>query len=163
MQQNREIKFRAWDKFDGMLYTNKNLIIIPSAFNPLDFSYDHYGRITFYETKCKKWEKHITGHSGILMQYTGLKDKNGKEIYEGDIVNEEFWDGGDGINEPSNRDEFVGEVIWDKTGCSFGLKTEGCSENEIEVGLIQDGQFVKLEIIGNIMENPELLEEKNAT
>jgi len=69
-----------------------------------------------------------------LMQYTGLKDKNGKEIYEGDIVkgtggefNEEVWEAG--WNE--DRD-FIG----------WSITPQNC----------EDG----LEIIGNIYENPEL-------
>ncbi len=65
----REIKFRAWDKSD------KNM------FKP-DFV-DSNGVVYFdsgYESPCE------FGDQPILMQYTGLKDKNGKEIYEGDIV-----------------------------------------------------------------------------
>ncbi len=57
----------------------KNLLIIPSAFNPLDFSYNHYGRITFYKDKKGYIQSNITGHGGILMQYTGLHDCKKKQ------------------------------------------------------------------------------------
>ncbi len=156
----REIKFRAWDKFDKMLYSTKDLIIIPSAFNPLDFSYDHYGRISFYKNKDKTWHKSITGHSGILMQYTGLKDKNGKEIYGGDIVKcsisktqrykgvieyakgyffiQTFWY----CFKPMGR--------WDLQKAPLSGKTNN------KINIQEDIE----KIIGNIYENPELLKEE---
>ena len=69
------------------------------------------------------------------MQYTGLKDKNGKEIYEGDIL-------------LTNNQTYNYEVKFED--CSFGVQTKHYGF----INLIGCGE---LEIIGNIYENPELL------
>lgn len=106
----REIKFRAWD--EG----------IKRMFGPWDIS--HFP--ARFKMKC-------------LEQFTGLQDKNGKEIYEGDIVELSAQWGG-----------FQGLVIFEY-GC-FGVK-DGNS-----VYTFQDIDSESLEIIGNIHENPELLE-----
>jgi len=144
----REIKFRAWDKKDKVMYYG-----VEKGIDFDDQSHYEFKNFLGYQKKedYHEWE---------IMQYTGLKDKNGVEIYERDIVVEEFWNGGDGISEPNERDEFEGVIIWDKETCCFGLKTKGCKEDEIECNLVKEGQFVTLEIIGNTMENKELLEGK---
>lgn len=67
----------------------------------------------------------------VLMQFTGLKDKNGKEIYEGDVLK---WGG------------YKGEVSWRVSGF------EQCMLNSSGWHLIHD----EVEIIGNICENPNL-------
>lgn len=88
-----------------------------------------------------------------LMQSTGLKDKNGKLIYEGDIV--QFY-----------NDEFLQtmKIIWDNDELDFkaiGLKKNvECYEKDfLYLGYIKKED--SLEVIGNIYENPELLEVRN--
>lgn len=94
-----------------------------------------------------------------IEQYTGLKDKNGKEIYEGDIVKYSL-----------NR-EYIGQIVFDFVGDSGGYYVEkhygwGIHRDDYNESL---GDFADddmrcglVEVIGNIHENPELLESKNA-
>lgn len=74
----------------------------------------------------------------ILMQYTGLKDRDGKEIYEGDILKGE------------------GEVVWFELSASFRVNPS--RENNDICFTNSFANIDDCEIIGNVYENPELLE-----
>jgi uncharacterized phage protein (TIGR01671 family) len=99
------------------------------------------------------------------MQYTGLKDKNGVEIYEGDIVSAKLWGG---YVERVNWDgppDVIGEVFWDYV--EFRLRAKG--ERDFRYSDFDDFFEGKLwealsnmsrshsEVIGNIYENGNLL------
>ena len=84
------------------------------------------------------------------MQYTGLKDKNGKEIYEGDVVLYQ-------LDAPWNEDEIL-ELRASVKYEGAGFVTDGITQNSYDAPLDQVGD---LEVIGNIYENPELLENMN--
>lgn len=83
-----------------------------------------------------------------LMQSTGLKDKNGKEIFEGDILGIETDEGILNVN-----------IFWDDKHALFMFESEIHNEKELLAELVEDNTY-PFEIIGNIYENPELLEEK---
>ena len=115
---NREIKFRMWSDYDKkMIHWNellgKNLANI--------FTIPSYN----------KW----------LMQYTGLHDKNGKEIYEGDI-----------IRIKNSLIEIEGEVIFDTIDLSFEVYDK---ENDCKEMLLYVNE--EFEVIGNVFEKGILL------
>ena len=117
----REIKFRAWDGqqmhydvvvVDGIGYKRGSIGMI----------YAHGAR------------------AGIPMQYTGLKDRNDKEIYEGDIAK-------------SGKRLFVAR--WNNDIASFVWEP---LDGESSYPCFNVGTVKNMEIVGNVFENPELLE-----
>ena len=115
----REIKFRAWDKTEKVML---HWDFIEDDMLPTVLSYGDF----------------------IPMQYTGLHDKNGKEIYEGDVVLYS--------SEWGNC-----EVVWKYGG--FGLEVNGVggfTDGFHSFSTVSAGQK-DCEVIGNIYENPELL------
>ena len=83
-----------------------------------------------------------------LMQSTGLHDKNGKEIFEGDIL--AF----------KTDDEVINlNIFWDEEHALFMFESKKYNEQELLAELVEDNTY-PFEIIGNIYENRELLEDK---
>lgn len=122
----REIKFRIWD------VENKKMLKVKE----LDFEATFYGgRIAIRPKKCNDY---FDTEDVILMQYTGLKDKNGKEIYEGDII--EYCD-----------DTYKVEFKEDRGGYFPFAQGDGCGCCECEVVTFSNN----CEILGNIYDNPE--------
>jgi uncharacterized phage protein (TIGR01671 family) len=118
----RTIKFRAWnDPTSEMLYSD-------------DFTFSEF----FHEIYP------LNKNSG-LMQFTGLLDKNGKEIYEGDILHSETWGRNSRCLNPYHVVEWR-DVGWVASGYN------GTMNVHPELTVKQD-----FEVIGNTYENPELL------
>ena len=136
----RELKFRAWSK------TSKeyNYKVLVGNNNPKDKNYTCNSILS-----DGKW-LHFDEFCGDIEQYTGLKDKNGTEIYEGDICS--F----------SNKNgKYVGVVEWLDYLASFGLRAvEGTSLYTFSELDAMEVDLRILEVIGNVRQNPELLEEK---
>jgi uncharacterized phage protein (TIGR01671 family) len=90
-------------------------------------------------------------NDGQLIQYTGLKDRNGKEIFEGDIIEVGLWL--PYKNTQLLASTYLDKVVFDEEWLAFRLSGEG-SYLDFKDLLREDAE---LKVIGNIYENPELL------
>lgn len=126
----RSLKFRVWD-IERECYLDETELagITPD------------GKYIFYieEEEISRLE---VGENYIVEQYTGLKDKNGKEVYEGDVVR-------DGKGEKCR-------VEWNESEAHFGLYAG--EQMELTDFIWMRGE--DLEVIGNVHENSELLKGK---
>jgi uncharacterized phage protein (TIGR01671 family) len=135
----REIKFRAWDDVLGM----KDVEDISFCGGFCCVLVKHLACITGTEEE-QTYELGLEN----LMQYTGLKDKNGKEIYEGDIVK---------VHESGWHEVEKGTleyVHWCSCGWGFCALAENPDKSHLCHGWTNGSD---LEVIGNIYENPELI------
>lgn len=126
MKQNRVIKFRAWDA------ESKEMIWVQG----LTFEYTT-GPVVIGNLG-ENWKEDL-GKLPV-MQFTGLHDKNGKEVYEGDVLQDDY-----GNNS---------EVAWSEVASGW-VRMDDVKEVRITVY-----PFPMYEVIGNIYENPELIAEK---
>ena len=115
---NREIKFRAWNS------------------KTKEFECFELHNITVPD-------RLLCQHDYPVQQFTGLKDKNGKEIYEGDVINFAY----------THDNTFTGDVKWFDDRGAFGVVTGNAFE--LLEGLLDYWEYV--EVIGNIFENKDLI------
>lgn len=134
----REIKFRAWDKHTKTMWPWEKM---------QTFEGDPHLKPYFEDS------------DNNVMQYTGLKDKNGKEIYEGDILYIDY----EGYDE-GKREQFWCTIVWHDGGFCFKELWEYEIGNPPTVSSkpepVNEGGSANLtdyEVIGNIYENPELI------
>lgn len=139
----REIKFRAWNPdWDEMVYSGLEILFDKREFYPFGFE------VGFSHYPTEEW---------TIMQYTGLKDKNGKEIFEGDIIKYSF-----DLPESSYATEEglkirINKVIWSELRSSFSVGSKMANNDLFRY--VRNGN--RVEVIGNIYENPEFLEVKH--
>ena len=134
----REIKFRSWDNFNAVMTYSKNSI---------------QGLETFF----LQYNLCIDGGNKMfLMQYTGLKDKNGKDIYEGDILNIKTTYKNNMADLRFQGNTLV-EIIF--LNGSFVDKYTHTMIYKRILSIVS--KKIEYEVIGNIHENPELLEVVN--
>ena len=126
-------KFRAWDKISKKMF----------PVTMIDFGQSYVMIEEINELLCKRDFDEIE-----IIQSTGLFDKNGKEIYEGDIVR--FSDCDD--------DVYITPVVWDKNYACFGVSFSG--GYPISFDYLEEfyTELKNIEAVGNIYENHELLE-----
>ena len=120
----REIKFRAWDKGRKKMSNAKEFSLWCDYWENIEYIWTN--------NDLPQWK------NLIFLQYTGLKDKNGKEIYEGDIMNVQMDFGPGGY---AFRVVSIPPLVPPTDWVNYGLWHLG-------------------EIIGNIYENPELLKDQ---
>ena len=128
----REIKFRAWiniEEYKGYYYPKEDndyisFIIYQDEWGIVDCNYE--------------W---LNDNEFIIEQFTGLHDKNGKEIYENDII----------FNEEENKNVII--KWWNEASAFFMcIGREG-----VPISWITEKNICLSEIVGNIHENPELI------
>lgn len=127
----REPKYRAWLKPEQQMVDVYELTFLGNEIILLSYDMDIY--------TCDEFK---------LMEFTGLKDKNGVEIYEGDIV--KFH---------NDVQSYSGVVTYMNTYGSFVIMTEGKYTYPFDYIETWYCELNELEVIGNIYENKELLEE----
>lgn len=125
----REIKFRGFNRKNGVwlygfyLQNRSAHFVCPDEF-----------------ADGKSWDDYEIGPE-TRGEYTGQKDKNGREIYEGDVLK---WD----------EDDESSVVVYDSQNALFGMQYQGG-----RIYGLYDCKQKELEVIGNIHDNPELLEQ----
>lgn len=144
---SREIRFRGQTRRKGEL-------IINMAGDKCEANWVYGGifpqnsggdfAIIYEQTSC---EKRVV-YADTVDQYIGVDDKNGKEIYEGDIVKRKMFD-----------DYVIGQVVWVDVGfCGFMLK---CGNSYYHIGKSEHTGISDCdEVIGNVYENLDFLKEE---
>jgi uncharacterized phage protein (TIGR01671 family) len=121
----KDIRFRAFDKKDGEMVTD--IWIAP-----------HYGWLVLSDNDAMSERVRPERDQWVIMQYTGLKDSKGTDVYEGDIV---------------KRESEIGVVRWDNLVARFRVYMDDAMPMPRNYPLWSE----LLEVIGNIYENPELI------
>lgn len=133
---NSRFKFRIWQKPLKTMHYN-DFVITATGYAAKIYQQDDY--IMKFNQEDLEFDKQC-----VLMQCTGLKDKNGKLIYEGDVV--KF---------SSLYGHAIFEIKWNEEFATFGYEDKETDFSEFGK-LYNDAAYI--EVIGNIYENPELLE-----
>ena len=135
----RKIKFRIWNPKEKIMY-----------YQPFELDFIKDGHIELnkwlksdmYSTKIGcTGKKCMLGVSLVLMQYVGIKDKNKKEIYEGDI-----------IQDNSKKNKYLAEIVYQAEHMRFVVKGKTSF-----ISMLMMANITKYKVVGNIYENKGLL------
>ena len=144
----RDIKFRAWVTLPHHDPYMEYPFSLEAQANP-SIAIQLHGTVLqldedFISLKAKPATLYLSDQV-ILMQYTGLKDKNGREIYEGDIVRVRLREG----------DYFLSQMVWYKLGWKLRSIVGKGGVGDWSYHYFEDPR--DREVIGNIYENPDLI------
>ncbi len=137
---NRPIKFRVWDKF-------KNKMSLVAQVQYCDDGYAKTIIVVPAPRDNNNYYSLVDGESGELMQFTGLLDRDGKDIYEGDILDMEPDCDGYGIAKIEWREAYSGSQF-----CA--VRPDGELYSTFYGGM---ACVDRAKVIGNYFENPELI------
>jgi len=140
---NREIRFRLWDK-ENKCWHNPNILEVwDESGNVEPFQYVKTGKLDPIYMPLDNW---------VIQQYIGLKDKNDKEIYEGDIVN--FTKRGM-THGPESENIKNAEVWYSSEDCAFVFGKYKSIDYTWWYSMVD--VLYDFEVVGNIFENKDLL------
>lgn len=128
-------RHRAWDKIHKTMYEVDDIMSIDFGKSEISVKTLFFERTNYYKFD-----------DIVLMQSTGLTDKNGKEIFEGDILSIE-----------TDEENVKVEVSWDNKHALFIFESKKYNEKEALGELFEDNSY-PFKIIGNVWEDPELAE-----
>lgn len=151
------LRFRAWNKATKEMYEVDDIMSIDFGESKISVKTLFFERTNYYDF-----------NDIVLMQSTGLRDKNGKEIFEGDVLKfndswddccyEGYVDGEiEGVNYVEIQSESTGFIFCKTKYPDSSLFYYANEEHLTFQEILTDSDF-EFEVIGNIYENPELLE-----
>ena len=141
-------KFRVWDKENKIMWNIEIWHVEDEYFDLIEPD-----KSVVDQNANRVWRKQS---DVIIMQSTGLFDKNGKEIFEGDIVRY-TWDMLSDANATEKGKKVrISKVFWSDWKASWAVGREFCNNDLFRY--VRNGNTV--EVIGNVYQNPELLEEE---
>lgn len=128
-------RFRAWNKATKEMHEVDVIVSIDFGKSEICVKTLFFGKFSYYDLD-----------DIVFMQSTGLTDKNGKEIFEGDILSIE-----------TDEENVKVEVLWESKHALFAFESKKYNEKIPLDELFEDNSY-PFKIIGNMWENPELLE-----
>lgn len=155
---NREIKFRVWDKRSKTMIGPRKYLgwyDVLSPYDPFTIARQNINDdyLTNDSEKWLEWWRKLLEENFITMQFTGIQDKNNKDIYEGDLIRVNSVKITN--NEVKKDDSYVLQIFYSEIEAAFKAATpKGVREGVLGGNLII---YSSIEVIGNVFENPELL------